>query len=212
MPGAPGLLAGITPPIPQHHRRNRLPLAPQVVHRSLPRTNQLADSLVCLIGHPDRGELASPQQPCELRCIAAVRLHPVARPARDQRGRDHCALVTHSDQLPVKPIPGWASLVAEVEPRMTLPEPVYHPTDGRGVSLDLTKISYLTQPTLVGNGHGMPRLGDIQSDKNLVMLIHGSSSCAEERLAPREQPSLPRSVGRATPVRNGHAVAYVNRA
>jgi hypothetical protein len=45
------------------------------------------------IRHADRGQLASPMQLGQRGCIAAIGLHPVAGPARDQRRRDHVAVL-----------------------------------------------------------------------------------------------------------------------
>lgn len=74
VPGAPGLLARICPAALQHHGRDRLPLAAQVVHRRFARPHQLAHRLVRLIGHPHRRQLARQQQTCELERAAPVRL------------------------------------------------------------------------------------------------------------------------------------------
>ncbi len=51
---------------------------------------------------------------------------------------------------------------------------------------------------ILGNRYRVARLGNIQPDENFAMLLHGSSSCAEDRPALCGQPSFTRSVGRAT--------------
>jgi hypothetical protein len=50
------------------------------------RPHQIAHRFVRGIGDPDRGQLAGTVQLCQHHRIAAIRLHPVARLHRDQRG------------------------------------------------------------------------------------------------------------------------------
>jgi hypothetical protein len=86
-----------------------------------------------------------------------------------------------------------------MKPPMPLLKPGHHPTDGRVIIIDLTEVSQLAQAHISSNSCGVPILGNGQADKNLAMLIHGSPSCAEKRLAPYKQPSLMRRKDRATP-------------
>src|SRR5215467_13221449 len=74
----PRLLSWIDASQPQHQRRGLLALALQVLLRRLTGAREIAHSLVPLVGHPDRSELAHAQQLGEAQRIAAVRLHPLA--------------------------------------------------------------------------------------------------------------------------------------
>jgi hypothetical protein len=99
----------------QQQRRDDLPLAPQVFDRGLARSYQVAHGLVPLVGHPDRGQLASPQQAGQLHGVAPVGLHLVARLARDQGWRDDGALVAKADHLPVQPVARRAGFIADIQ-------------------------------------------------------------------------------------------------
>jgi hypothetical protein len=140
VPGAPCLLARVDPSVAQHHRRDRLALATQVVHRGLAGADQFPDGLVPLVGDPDRRELAGSMQAGQLRGVPPVGFHPVARLARDERGRDHRAAVAHRDQLPVEPVARRPSFVAEMQPAMALGELGNHPAHGSRVRIDLAQI------------------------------------------------------------------------
>ena len=63
------------------------------LHRGMPYR------LVGGVRHPHRGELAGAVQPGQHRRVAAVGLDPVARPPRDQRRRDHHAVMAERGDL-----------------------------------------------------------------------------------------------------------------
>src|SRR3954451_25105949 len=91
-----------------------------------------------------------------------------------------------------------------MQPPVTLLQLGHQPADTVGISPSLTNISHLALSAVFGNCHGMARLGNIQSHENLCMLLHGSSSCAEDRPAPKQATLVdPRSVGRATTLPTG---------
>src|SRR5262249_35142945 len=71
----PRLLARIDASQPQHRRRDLLALALQVLLRCLTCWREIAHVLMPLVWHPDRGELADPQQLGEAYRIAPVRLY-----------------------------------------------------------------------------------------------------------------------------------------
>jgi len=188
VPRAPGLLAGKDAPLTQHHRRNRLPFATQVVYRHLARPHQVPHRLVRLVRHPHRGQFAGAQQTSKLGRVASVRLHPIARAPRDQGGRNDSALMTQLRQLPVQPIPGRTGFITEVQWRMPLLQLAHKTTDRFRVSADLTKEPDLSLTARLGNRCRMTQLGHVQSNKNLRIMLHGSSSCAEDRLAHASNP------------------------
>jgi hypothetical protein len=61
---------------------------------------------MAFVRNPDRGQLARPVQACQAHRIAAVRLHPVARPLGYQRRRHHHAVMAQFDNLTVKTVAG----------------------------------------------------------------------------------------------------------
>ena len=76
--GAPCLLARIDFAVAQEERSDFLALAGAILDRRLARAHQIAHRFVGLVRRPDLGQLASPEQACQLHGIAAVRLHPLA--------------------------------------------------------------------------------------------------------------------------------------
>jgi len=184
----PGLLARERPALAQHHRRDRLALAAQVRDGRVPRANQVTHGLVRLVRHPHRGKFAGTQQACELLGVAPVGLDPVTRLARDQRRRNDGARVTKLGQLPIEPVAGWTCLVTEVQPSVPLLQLGHQTAHALRVSADLAEVSDLALPSVLSDRHGVPGFGHVQSHENLCMLIHGSSSCAEDRPAPAGNP------------------------
>jgi hypothetical protein len=74
------------------------------------------------IGHPYGRQLAGAVQPGERGGMAAC-LHPLAGPARDQRRRDHAALLREAAEQPMHPVAARSGFVAEAE----LPVPDLQP-------------------------------------------------------------------------------------
>ena len=72
------------------------------------------------IRHPYRGQLARPQQTGQLHRIAPVGLHPVARPARDQRRGNHSTTVPQGDKLAIQPVARRSRFVAQMQLAMPL--------------------------------------------------------------------------------------------
>ena len=80
--------------------------------------DEIAQCLVGLIRDPHRGEVAAAEQPGELDGIALIRLHPVARPAGDQRRRHHLVLDAQAGELAVQGVAGRAGLVRGLQLRI----------------------------------------------------------------------------------------------
>src|SRR6185295_571638 len=62
------------------------------------------------------GQLTGAQQLDQAKRVAPVGLHAIARLLRNERRRNHKALVTEALDLPVEPVPGRPRLVAERHP------------------------------------------------------------------------------------------------
>ena len=59
----------------------------------------------------------------------------------------------------------------------------------RARCIHLAKEADLSLPAGIRNRDGVPQLRDIDSDKCFSIILHGSSSCGEDRLGQSEQPS-----------------------
>jgi hypothetical protein len=78
-----------------------LPLAAPIIGGRLASANQITNGLVRRIWHPHPGQLAGPMQPRQRHRIPAIGLDPLSRPLRDQRWRDHQAVMTKSLDLAI---------------------------------------------------------------------------------------------------------------
>ena len=96
--------------------------------------------------------------------------------------------------LPIQPITGRPRLVAEMQSAMALLEPAHEFADRGRIGVDLAKIPHLPLSACLRNRHRMLLLGNIHPHKNCAIVLHGSSPCAEARLALCEQPSMTRTV------------------
>jgi len=76
----------------------------------------------------------------------------------------------------------------------------------------LAEIPDLAATLTIGDSDGIARLGDVNANENLCRMIHGSPSCAEDRLGPPEQPSLEQSRASHLGPRNGRMVLRSNSA
>jgi len=68
------------------------------------RSHQVTECLVLPIGHPDRRQIATPQQTRKLEGIPSIGLDLVAWPNWDERRRNNDALDAHFRQLPMQRI------------------------------------------------------------------------------------------------------------
>jgi hypothetical protein len=94
-----------------------------------------APALRSLVPAPDRGSLRVWHQGSrsQLTRVAAIRLDPVARFHRDQRGRHHDAAMPPAGQKTVKPVTARTHFAAEAQATAALAEPCRHLcTDSRG--------------------------------------------------------------------------------
>ncbi len=68
------------------------------------------------IRHPDCRQLPGPMQLCRHYRIATIRLHPITRRHRDQRGHHDNAIVAHLGELPVKTMAARPCFIARTQP------------------------------------------------------------------------------------------------
>jgi hypothetical protein len=102
-PGAPVVKPD---PAPQQQLGQPVPAAHQIDAHRLARADQIAQRLLLGAGHPDRVQLARPQQPDQMLGITAVGLDPLARRARDLARRRHHHLHAAALQLAREPEAG----------------------------------------------------------------------------------------------------------
>src|SRR6266436_2866266 len=176
----PGLSAlGIRPSQPQQKGRDMLALRTQIQHRRLARPRQIAHRLVTSVRHPDRGEFVGTQQLCQAERVTPVGLHLVAWPLWNQRGRYHYAFEAEVLDLPVQPVAGRPSLVAERQPLVLdgkLPNQLRR--CGRRV-LDLPKEPNLATPASVRNRNRIAQLRRIETHESFAIITHDSPSLRE---------------------------------
>jgi hypothetical protein len=101
VPRTPGLLPREPSSVLEHEGADLLLVHPEDLDRGRPSADQVADRFVALVRHPDRGQLASAEQPGQRDRVAPVGLDPIARLPRDQRRRDDRALVPQAGDEPV---------------------------------------------------------------------------------------------------------------
>jgi hypothetical protein len=97
----------------QQKPRKLLTRAAQRPHRVKARPHQAAHRLMSGIGNPHRRQLAGPVQFRQTGGVPPIRLDPVTRPPRDQRGRHDNAFVPRHRQLALDAISARSRLIAE---------------------------------------------------------------------------------------------------
>ena len=89
----------------------------------------------------------------------------------------------------VETIAGRSRLVAVMNGSVFARKPAHKAPHALFRSIDFSKETNLVTAFTVRNCNGIARLGNVDSNKNLAILLHGSSSCDEDRFGPSEQPS-----------------------
>jgi hypothetical protein len=167
---SPRRLARVTPPDPQHQRRDLLALALEVLLRRLTGAREVAHGLMPLVGHPHCGEFASPQQLGQFHRIAPIGLDPIAWFLRDQRGSHHHDLVAESLDQSVETVSRRPCLVAERQ-TLILRRKLGHELAHRCLRRrQLPDIAHLAATAAFGNGHGVAQLGRINPDESFAMM------------------------------------------
>src|ERR1700751_3969131 len=138
---------------------------------------------------PHSCEFASPMQSRQRDRIASVRLHPLARPFRDQGRSNHHAVVTESPDLTIKPVSCRPGFKADLQPVVSVRKSLHRPLDRQRSVLNIAEKPDFPSPSAFGDRYGVLLLGDIKSHKDFAMLSHGPPSVHEARLGSPEQPS-----------------------
>ena len=186
----PMAAAAVNPAVPQQEGKQLLALAPKIVGRRLAGAHKIAHRLMRRVRHPHPRQLAGPMQPRQRDRIAPVRLDPLARPFRDQRRRDHQAIVAESLNLAIKPVSRRPGFEANMQPFVSLRQSLDRPLDRQRTVLDIAEKPDLPGPASFRDRHRVLLLGDVKSDKNFAILSHGPPSVHEARLGLPEQPSF----------------------
>ena len=165
-------------PVTKKKRQHLLALVAQIPSSRFPCADQIANGLMDLVWHPDRHQFARSQQARQGDRVAPVGLHAIARARRHKRGRDHIADMAEGSDVAVKPIPGWAGLIADVQGLVLARQLTQEPLNGSRRGLDLAEIAHLPLSAALRNGHGVLGLRCIESDVSYAMMVHGPSSLA----------------------------------
>jgi class 3 adenylate cyclase len=171
------------------------PFAAKIVRCRLAGSHKVAHRLVGGVRRPHACELAGPMQSRQSDRIAPVRLHPLARPFRDQSWSDHHAVVTESSDLTIKPIASWPGLKADVQPVVSRRQSPDRPLDRQGAVLDIAK---KPRSASFRDRNRVLLLGDIERDKDFAILSHGPPSVREAARPARATLVLYCTKGRAT--------------
>lgn len=148
----------------------------QRLHRRLARSRQLTHRLMNWIRHPDWREIASMMRLGGRHRVPPVRLDAFARSLRDQRRGDDDALMAKRDNLAVQTVAGRPRLIAKAKFSLTFRQPVHYALNRRRGTVDVAEEPQLPVATGLGKGHGNLTLRGIQTNKNVAILVHGSSS------------------------------------
>ena len=188
-------------------RADLLALACAVLDRRLAGAHQIAHRLMGFVGRPDLGQFAGTEQTRQLHRIAAVRLHPLARPARDQGRSDDGAFVTELLDQPLQAVARRPRLVAEAKPCAGPFELAHQTAHGGVIRSDLPVEPDLAVATAIRHRDGMAILRNVHANENFATVHHGSPSWLEVLLL--EQPSLKAaSVGRTALPQAGRRRTY----
>lgn len=132
-----------------------------------PSPDQVAQSLMSLVGDPDGREVAAAQKASEKEGVAAVVLDPVAAGSRGEGGSNHLGLNSQPRQLPMKGIAGGPRFVRGDQPNAGTFQRFHQTADRSGLVPDGRV--YLRLGTLVGDRHRDGFLVDIQTEKTSTL-------------------------------------------
>jgi hypothetical protein len=124
-----------------------------------------------VVRHPHCRQLASPVQFGQRHRIAAVGLHSVTGPARDQRWRDHDAILAQSAQQTMHAITAGASLVTEVKPPARPSQLLDQAAQRLRRRRDLAMKAHFAAATSFSNRHRRAPLVDVQSHECAMLHI-----------------------------------------
>src|SRR5216684_8773549 len=201
-PSRPPVMA----PLAQQEPRELLTRPAQCMHRVETGAHQIAHCFVPGIRNPYRRQLARSMQPRQTGCIPPIRLDPVARSPRDQRGGNHDAFVTVHRHVTLNAIAARPRLVAEPKPDALAAEPAHQP---------IQRCRRVRDPAVLPNLAPRAARGHRNNDAFLVnikpnvadTIRHDPSPMHEARHRPRRRnPRYLHTVRRVAPCSGGHVV------
>jgi hypothetical protein len=134
---------------------------------------------VTFVRHPDRRQLASPEQLHEINGVAPIGLDPITRLGWDQRRPHHNAVMADALDQPVETVSGRASLIAKRQSSMFARE-LCHELACCGFSIvELAEISNLTVSTGIGKRDRIAQFRRVQRHERFAMMLHDSPSLCE---------------------------------
>ena len=168
--------SAVNPAVPQKEGKQLLAFAAKVVRGRLAGPHKIAYRLMRRVRRPNSRQFAGPVQARQRDRVAPVRLDALARPFRDQGWSDHYASVTERLDLAIKPVSRRPSLEADVQPVVSVGQPLDRPLDRQRTVLDIAEKPDFAGPSAFRDRHGVLFLGDIKSHKHFAMLSHGPPS------------------------------------
>src|SRR5689334_6038082 len=142
-------------PVPKKKGQHLLALVAQILSGSVPCAHQIANGLVDLIRHPDRGQLARSQYPRQRHGAASVGLHVITRALWHQRGSEHITSIAEGAVVAVKPMAGRARLIAAVQGLVLALKLAQQPLNRSRRGLDLAEIAHLSLSAALCDSHGV---------------------------------------------------------
>src|SRR5467141_3794805 len=170
-PSRPPIMAAL----PQQEPRELLARPAQRMHRVETGAHQIAHRFVPGIRNPYRRQLTRSMQPRQTGCIPPIRLDPVARSLRDQRGGNHDAFVTVRRHVTLNAIAARPRLVAEPKPDALAAEPAHQPIQRRRGVRDTTVLPNLTADAALRHRHNDPILVNVKPDIRDTILHNPST-------------------------------------
>jgi hypothetical protein len=170
----PVAAAGVDAPVTKEKAQNLLGRATQRLHCSLPGAAKIAHGFVRVVGNPDRRQFARAKQRGLRDCVAAVRLHAVSRPDRNERRRDHHTFMSELRDLSIKPIAARAGFVAEGQLAMLGRQTLHQFSYRIRPAGNLPDKSRFAPPAFDGQRHRDRVLVRIHRHIGRRTLVHGS--------------------------------------
>src|SRR5574337_356847 len=176
--GRPRGLAGVADAVAQQQRFEAMARAALLAHRVLARTHHVAHRLVDQFGHAHRAQVVRARQAGQRDCVAPISLDPLARCARDRRGRGHLALDAMACEVAPDDESPRTGLVHHVQPPTAADEPAQRLVQRAQVPANLPQVANLALAAGLGNRDLDAVLVHIQPDvQNLHGSFHGPSPC-----------------------------------
>jgi hypothetical protein len=155
----PMAASAVNPAVAQQEGKQLLAFAAKVVRRGLASSRKIAHRLMRCIRRPDSRQFAGSMQSRQRDRVAPVRLHALARPFWDQRRSDHHAIMAESLNLATKTVSGRPGFKADMQPMVSLRQPLDRPLDRQWTVLDIAEEPDFAGPAPFRDRHGVFLLG-----------------------------------------------------